>query len=141
MRRVSRLRWRRISPSLPNDLRGNSIGAQGWRIAAALEKNNAGVRVLTVQWSLLQSHKFAITCLDLGGEPLVSVELEPRDGLTNLLAAITSTSMHKGHWRLVLPDGRLLQDFSDTLTLSQVLRPNVPSMSFNEPLGKRQMCV
>ena len=79
--------------------------------------------------------------MNLGGEPLVSVELEPTDSWTDLLAAIASTSTHKGHWRLLLPDGRLLQDFSDTLKLSQILQPNVPSMSCTEPIGKRHRCM
>merc|ERR1711920_67667 len=98
-------------------------------LAAALKKNNAGMRVLTVYWSWLESDSVAITCRDIGGEPVVTVEMAITDCLTDLIAAITTArSAYNGHWRLALPDGRSLEDPSGTRNLSELLRPSAPSM-------------
>merc|ERR1712129_466891 len=97
------------------------------RFAAALERNKAGIRILTVYWSWRETCKVAISCRDLGGKPTVDIKLKPEDTLTDLFAAITSMSTHKGHWRLVFPDGRLLHDSQCEVKLSELLPKNVPS--------------
>jgi len=100
---------------------GAGFAAALERLAAAVERNNAGTQVLTVDCSVLETHRIAIVCRDLAGEPIVTAELAPTDGLTELLAVITSLSRHNGHLQLVLPDGCLLEDSSGTRTLSELL--------------------
>merc|ERR1712008_424415 len=82
----------------------------GERIAAALEKNKIGCQVLTIQCSWQGSHCCRISCTNLGGSQVGAIDVEPQATIAAVTSAISTQSEHKGHLRVVLPDGTLLSD-------------------------------
>ena len=109
------------------------------QLAATLEKNRAGLRVLTVHWKFLESHNIEIKCMNpMTGDMVATVELEPGNGLVHLREAMGEVCNHRGHWRFTREDGRLIEDPTDALKLSEILQPSAPSQRGDEAPVKRR---
>merc|ERR1712008_32091 len=80
------------------------------RIAAALEKNKLGCRVLTIRCSRQASGCCRISYTDLGGSQAGVIDVEPQATIAAVKGAISAQSKHTGHLCLVLPNGTLLTD-------------------------------
>merc|ERR1712039_1135932 len=78
------------------------------RLAYALERNKAGVRVLTVWCSPGGSKHCKAACIHTGGSEVLNVELELEATIAAVEVAVASHSPHTGHWRFISPDGSLL---------------------------------
>merc|ERR1712129_297036 len=92
-------------------LNGNNIGDNcAEQIAAALDKNKLGCRVLTFRCSWQGSDCCRISCTNLGGSQVGAIDVEPQATIAAVKGAVSAQSEHKGHLRLVLPDGTLLGD-------------------------------
>merc|ERR1712129_416196 len=92
-------------------LEGNSVGDNcAERIAVALEKNKLGCSVLTIRCSWQGSDCCRISCTNLGGSQVGAIDVEPQATIAAVKSALSAQSEHKGHLRLVLPDGTLLSD-------------------------------
>jgi len=79
-------------------------------IDAALERNRAGVLVLTISCECQGPERCAITCTKMGGSQLVLTDLKPQQTVSFLRNAIAEQLGHGGHLRLVCRDGTLLND-------------------------------
>merc|ERR1712129_330144 len=86
------------------------MGQDAERLGAALEKNNLPCQVLTIQCSWHGSDCCRISCTNLGGSQVGAIDVEPQATIATVKYAISAQSEHKGHLRLVLPDGTLLND-------------------------------
>ena len=78
------------------------------RIEAKIEQNKAGLRVLTVWCSQQSSERCKVACFDIGGSQVVGIDIELTASLAKLQEAIFAETTHKGHWRLITPNGKLL---------------------------------
>merc|ERR1712008_122976 len=76
----------------------------------ALEKNKLRCCVLTIWCSWQGSDCCRISCTNLGGSQVGAIDVEPQATIAAVKSALSAQSEHKGHLRLVLPDGTLLSD-------------------------------
>lgn len=90
-------------------------------IEAALRKNRAGVRAVTVVAVRGGGGPETVTfsCTGLCGSEVARLDLPPQERLAALTAGIAAQVApgFAGHWRLMLPNGTLLQDPSGSCCL------------------------
>ena len=94
------------------------------RIHAKIEQNKAGLRVLTVWCSQQSSERCKVACFDIGGSQVVGIDIELTASLAKLQEAIFAETNHKGHWRLITPTGKLLDN--PTMLIADVLGDCTP---------------
>ena len=64
----------------------------------------------------------SLSCLDVAGAEIAAVDIAIGESLDSLVEAIAKQSPNPGHWRLILPNGRVLDDPAGTSTLAELLQ-------------------
>ena len=105
------------------DLGFNRIGDEerAW-IRTRLQRNAAGVRVITVFPTVQNSGRIHFSCVAAGGDEVVALELAAHERAEMLVDAIAQHAPHPGHLKVMLPDGRFVgPELGGTSTLAQLL--------------------
>ena len=66
--------------------------------------------ILTVWCQSQSSEQCRLACFDIGGSQVVSIDIELNATVAKLKEAIVALTAHKGHWRLITPNSKLLDN-------------------------------
>merc|ERR1719343_473204 len=92
--------------------KNNIPAAHAERIETALEKNRK-VQVVTVWCLPVGLNTVSIKCVSIGGVTLLTLDVSRLEALAALRSQIAMhASVAEQHLKLVLPDGRLIEDSS-----------------------------
>ena len=80
------------------------------RLAALIQQNKVGARILTVRCFPQAAGHCKILCTDMGGSEVVSIDVELQTKLAQLKSAISAQTGFLGRWHLVTPRAEALDD-------------------------------
>ena len=90
----------------------------------ARRQNKGGIRILTVWCSQQSCNRCKVACFNIAGSQVVGIDIEVTASVAKLQEAIFAEITHEGHWRLITPNGKLLDN--PTMLIADMLGDCTP---------------